>query len=37
VQVSTRLLPKLSDRWVNVLFRTLLIVLGLYTLWRVYH
>lgn len=37
VQVSTRLLPKLSDRWVNRLFRTLLIVLGLYTLWRVYH
>ncbi|MFZ4667088.1 MAG: sulfite exporter TauE/SafE family protein [Prochlorotrichaceae cyanobacterium] len=32
VQVSTRLLPKLSDRWVTRLFRGLLILLGTYTL-----
>jgi len=31
-QVSTRLLPKLSDRWVTRLFRGLLVVLGTYTL-----
>ena len=37
VQVSTRLLPKLSDSWVNRLFQSVLIVLSVYTLWRGYH
>lgn len=36
VQVSTRYLPKLSDRTVTQLFRAMLIVLALYMFWQAY-
>ncbi|EDX84691.1 conserved domain protein, putative [Synechococcus sp. PCC 7335] len=34
VQISTRFLPRLSDRTVTQLFRALLIVLSIYTFWK---
>ncbi len=36
VQVSTRYLPKLSDRTVTQLFRALLLVLSLYMFWQAF-
>lgn len=36
-QIGTRILPRLSDQWVNVLFRLLLVVLALYMVWKGWH
>lgn len=33
-QISTRFLPKLSDRWVRFSFYSLLVILALYTFWQ---
>ena len=35
-QLSTRLLPKLPDRTVGLLFRSLLLILSVYTLWQAF-
>ena len=33
-QISTRMLPKLPDKLISFLFRTLLILLSLYVFWQ---
>jgi uncharacterized protein len=34
VQVSTRVLPRLPDRWISIVFRGFLAVLALYVFWQ---
>jgi uncharacterized protein len=34
VQISTRVLPKLPDRWISLAFRSLLCVLAVYMFWK---
>jgi uncharacterized protein len=36
-QLSTRILPKLPDTIVSIIFRTLLILLALYVFWQAWH
>jgi uncharacterized protein len=36
-QLSTRILPKLPDRIISIIFRTLLILLALYVFWQAWH
>ena len=36
-QIGTRVLPRLSDNLVNVLFRLLLVLLALYMVWKGFH